>query len=78
MPIKNKKTAQNVNPPKSYDRMLKDIDPELYDKVKRLRKSNGKSAELLLDRQSNLTREERRKIAEARMKQVVKDIRKEV
>lgn len=78
VPIVNKKSGANVKPPKSYDRMLKEIDPELYEKIKHERELSGKNQEMLLRQQTNLTPEERRIISETRMKEVLKDIRMEV
>lgn len=77
VPIVNNKGAI-VKPPKSYDRMLKEIDPELYEKVKYDRQKHTKSNELILRSQTDLTPEERRTIDEARMLQVMKDLRTEV
>lgn len=64
--------------PKSYDRIIKEIDPKLYDKISRMRQKQAHSSELILRRQTDLTPEERRTMQEARMKQVMKDIRTEV
>lgn len=65
-----------VKPPKSYDRYLKESDPELYNKIKAKREQAAQFAETQW--QTDLTPEERRKMQEARMKQVIKDIRTEV
>lgn len=78
VPIVNKKSGANVKPPKSYDRMLKEIDPKLYEKIKHERELSGENQEILKQQQTNLTPEERRIISEARMKQIMKDIRIEV
>lgn len=64
--------------PKSYDRMLKETDPELYEKIKDKRQRAAESKENMLRASTDLTPEERRAIQEARMKQVMKDIRTEV
>lgn len=78
VPVLNKSKGVNVKPPKSYDRMLKEMDPALYEKVKAMREQNGITQESLLRHQTDLTPEERRKVSEARMKQVMKDIRNEI
>lgn len=65
-------------PPKSYDRMLKEMCPELYDSIKRKRKKNSESLELGTRQTTDLTPEERRAISEARMASVIKDMRMEV
>lgn len=67
-----------VKPPKSYDRMLKEIDPSLYEKIKYIRDKNALTSEKMLNMSTDLTPEERRKVSEARMQQVMKDIRLEV
>lgn len=64
--------------PKSYDRMLKESDPELYEKIKHIRESRAEQSEISKRLQTDLTPEERRCMQEARMKQVMKDIRTEV
>lgn len=64
--------------PKSYDRMLKEVDPNLYEKVKKIRESRAEQSEIAKRLQTDLTAEERRCMQEARMKQVMKDIRTEV
>lgn len=64
--------------PKSYDRMLKEIDPCLWKKVSSKRQQAAKNNELILRNQTDLTPEERRKMQEARMLQVMKDLRTEV
>lgn len=78
VPVLNNKSGANVKPPKSYDRMLKEIDPKLYEKVKRIRTQSAESTEIQLRLQTDLTPEERRLMQEARMQQVMKDIRTEV
>lgn len=64
--------------PKSYDRLLKETDPELYESVKQKRESAAITKEFNLRSQTDYTPEERRAIAEARMQAVMKDIRTEV
>ena len=64
--------------PKSYDRMLKEVDPKLYEKIKEIRTKNADASEIQKRMQTDLTPEERRQMQEARMKQVMKDIRTEV
>lgn len=78
VPVVNKKTGRNVKPPKSFDRMLQEIDPELMEKIKRKREKAGNSQEKLIRTMTDLTPEERRKVSEARMQEVIKDIRMEV
>ena len=78
VPIVNKRTGANVHPPKNFDRLLKNLDADLYDEVKEIRKQNGETQEILMNRQSDLTPEERRRISEERMQSVMKDIRKEL
>ena len=67
-----------VKPPKSYDRMLKEIDEDLYYKIKSTRDKNSIISEKIINSSTDLTPEERRKVSEARMQQVMKDIRLEV
>lgn len=76
--IVKKGMGQLVKPPKSYDRMLKETDPELYKEIKRKRQIMANSSEHILNSQTDLTPDERRAISEARMQQVMKDIRLEV
>lgn len=70
--------GQIVKPPRSYDRMLKEVDQELYNKIKLYRDKYSISNEKIINHQTDLTPEERRKVSEARMQQVMKDIRLEV
>lgn len=65
-------------PPKSYDRILQEVDPELYEKIKRQRQVYAKNQELAMRFQTDLRPDERRKVAEARMASVMKDLRLEV
>lgn len=78
VPIVNKRTGKNVHPPKNFDRLLKMFNADLYDEIKEIRKQNGETQEILMQRQTNLTPEERRRISEERMQSVMKDIRKEL
>lgn len=78
IPIVNKNSGANVKPPKSFDRILREIDTDLYDQIKEQRKETSITNEILLNRQTDLTPEERRRISEARMESVMKDIRTEV
>lgn len=78
VPIPNKKTLGLVKPPRSYDRMLKELDPELYDNIKRKRELQQYSTEISLRQSTDLTPEERRKVSEARMLQIIKDFREEI
>lgn len=78
VPVVNKKTGVNIKPPKSFDRILRDIDTDLYDYIKEKRKEQGITQEILKNKQTNLTPEERRAISEARMQAVMKDLRTEV
>lgn len=64
--------------PKSYDRLLKEIDPKLWKKVSQKRQEQATNTELILRSQTDLTPEERRRVSEARMQAVMKDIRTEV
>ena len=70
--------GQIVKPPKSYDRMLKEVDKELYNKIKFYRDKQSITSDKILNNMTDLTPEERRIVSEARMKQVMKDIRMEV
>ena len=67
-----------LKPPRSYDRMLKEIDPKLFAEIKRKRDYESIVREKQLNGSTDYTPEERRAISEARMKQVMKDIRMEV
>lgn len=67
-----------VKPPKSYDRLLKESDPKLYEKVKRERTKRAHYNNLGLQMQTDLTPEERRILCEKRMESVMQDIRTEV
>lgn len=78
VPITKKSLGGLLKPPRSYDRMLKEIDPELYQEIKHKRDYNARIIEKQLNASTDLTPEERRIISEARMKQVMKDIRTEV
>lgn len=64
--------------PKSYDRILQEVDPELFESIKRKRQKAAESKEYTLRMQTDFTPEERRAMQEARMQQVMKDIRTEV
>lgn len=64
--------------PKSYDRILQEVDPELFEAIKRKRQKAAESKEYTLRTQTDFTPEERRAMQEARMQQVMKDIRTEV
>lgn len=75
VPIVNKKNNSCVHPPKNFDRLLRDLDTELYDEVKQRRLENADTQEFLMRTQTNLTPEERRKQSEERMRAVMKDIR---
>ena len=76
--ILKKGAGTSVKPPKSYDRMLKEIDPQLYEEIKRKREYIVQTSEKMINSSTDLSPEERRQISEARMKQVMKDIRMEV
>lgn len=78
VPIANKRSGALVRPPKNFDRLLKDLDSDLFDTIKESRKESSTSQEILMNRQTNLTPEERRRVSEERMKAVMKDIRKEL
>lgn len=67
-----------LKPPRSYDRLLKESDPKLYEDIKRKRTKRAQYNEYGLRMQTDLTPEERRAISEARMKSVMEDIRTEV
>lgn len=64
--------------PKSYDRILEKMDPELFEQIKAKRRKAAKNSELALRFQTDLTPAERRAMQEARMLQVMKDLRTEV
>ena len=78
VPIRNKKTGVNVKPPKYFDRMLMESDPEIAEEIKHQRRKRAERQQNILDYSTDLTREERRKIAEERMARVIKDLRTEV
>lgn len=67
-----------VKPPKRFDRLLKEVDPNLYTKIKEARQESAYAGEISIRNQTNLSPEERRKIQEERMKRVIKDLRTEV
>lgn len=78
VPVVNKKTGANVKPPKNFDRMLRELNSDLYDEIKEKRNEIAQTQEFLIQAQTNLTPEERRKISEDRMQQVMKDLRTEL
>lgn len=75
VPVINKKTGQLVKPPQRFDRMLKELDEELYEEIKRKRMNHQYSNEIELRYQSDLSPEQRRTQSEERMKRVLKDMR---
>lgn len=78
VPINKESMGGALKPPRSYDRMLKEIDPKLYEEIKHKRDYVARINEKQLNASTDLTPEERRVISEARMKQVMKDLRTEV
>lgn len=75
VPIINKKTGLPVKPPKSYDRILEQIDPKLHKSITEKRQYQAEIQNKLTQMQDTLSPEERRAISEARMKQVMQDFR---
>lgn len=78
VPVLNTKTGEFVKPPKNFDRMLKEIDSEIYYKVKRAREKQKNQGEREARKQTDLTPEERRSQKEELIKKSFKDIRKEL
>ena len=76
VPVKNKKSGECVKPPRAYDRILKEIDPKLYEKVTEKRKQTAETAETLKLNNTSLTPEQYRQQSEAISKQGFKDIRR--
>lgn len=60
IPIANKKTAQLVKPPKSFDNYYRQIMPEAFEEIQRSRKKKAENNEKLLNAQTDLTPTERR------------------
>lgn len=75
IPIANKKTGQLVKPPKSYDRILEQVDPELHESIKQKRLKQAKYYQQHQKLTDNFSPEERRAISEARMQQIMQDFR---
>lgn len=71
----NKKGSLTVKPPKSYDRRLKEVDPKLYQSIKEKRTKQAIYLNQELQYNSPFSPEERRAMAEARMKQIMQDFR---
>ena len=78
VPVLNTKTGQLVKPPKSYDRLLKEVDEELYNSIKKEREESREVQEELIQKQTDLTPEQRRKQKEEIIKKEFKDIRREM
>ena len=68
----------SLKPPRSYDVLLKNSDPKLYEQIKRQRTKKANYNEYGLRQQTDLTPEERRKTNESRLRDTMKDIRVEV
>ena len=78
VPVINTKTGQLVKPPKSFDRLLKEVDNELYESIKKQREESRISGERAQEKQTDLTPEERRKQKQEIFESSFKDIRKEL
>lgn len=76
VPVINKKTGSPVKPPRSFDRILRDIDKPLYDSIVYKRKSTGIAQEDL--RQTDMSKEEERQKKKILIENSFKDIRKEL
>lgn len=77
VPVKNKKTGQVVKPPRSFDRILKDVDPDLYDTIKKKREITGETNQIAMLQNTSLGVEEYRQQHNWIKKTSFKDIRKE-
>ena len=76
VPVKDK-TGNFVKPPRIFDRYLSEKDYWYYLKIKRQRKQKQMLAEETIDKQTDNSREERRRISERRIEKVMKDLRGE-
>lgn len=75
VPIINKKTGQPVQPPTSYDRILERVDPKLHKSIKEKRMKQAETLQRMENMSNPFSPEERRAIAEARMKAITQDFR---
>lgn len=75
VPVINKKTGQPVQPPTSYDRILEKVDPELHSLIKEKRMKQAQTLNYMDSLDNPFSPEERRAIAEARMKAITQDFR---
>lgn len=77
VPITNPKSGELIKPPHNFDRMFKESDPDLYKMIKDRRKIIAETGQALKMKNTDLTIEEMRKQSAQRMKDVIKDLRKE-
>lgn len=78
VPISTPSNGNLCKPPKRWERLLEEADPELYKMLKDSRKLKQEAAEAGKRLLTDMTPEERRKADEERMMSVFKDIRMEV
>lgn len=78
VPILNKKTGQFVKPPLSYYRLLQKIDPEMHEKISKAREEKAITLELAEQMRNEIPPEQRRAIAEQRMRDVISDLRRDI
>lgn len=72
------KNGKLLKPPKIYDRLLSEKNPQLYEEIKRKREKSAEDQILELETHSNLSREERRQIQHEIKKSQIHNLRKEV
>lgn len=78
VPILNKKTGEFVKPPLSYYRLLQKVDPNLHKQISDQRIIRAETLEQAEQMRSEMPPEERRAIAEARMKTIIQDMRRDI
>lgn len=75
VPIINPKSGELAKAPKRFMRIIEEIDNDMYRSIKKERRKAGISQEYIMRHNTDLTPEERRKISEQRMKEVIHDLR---
>lgn len=78
VPVPTPSTGIKCKPPKRWERLLEESDPDLYKMVKDARKLRVETAEKTKKILCSMSPEERRMADEERMKSTFKDIRREV
>lgn len=78
IPICNKKTSQEVRPPKAFDKYMEKLNPEFMEGLKAERKRRAELLELAAESRSDLPMPERRKNKEEALKIKVKSLKREL